>query len=127
MKKGKFRDDMEENSMIYQLKAQLKDIRPPVWRRLLVPSEMTFAELHRVLQKAFDWEDRHLHTFYITKTRGTAKQRIEIGNDGGAGWSDADYEEHKERIFDWLVEEEIAACIFMTSAITGSMRSCLKK
>ncbi|BDG36430.1 plasmid pRiA4b ORF-3 family protein [Saccharococcus caldoxylosilyticus] len=91
--------------MIYQLKAQLKDIRPPVWRRLLVPSEMTFAELHRVLQKAFDWEDRHLHTFYITKTRGTAKQRIEIGNDGGAGWSDADYEEHKERIFDWLVEE----------------------
>ncbi|KYD10710.1 plasmid pRiA4b ORF-3 family protein [Saccharococcus caldoxylosilyticus] len=91
--------------MIYQLKAQLKDIRPPVWRRLLVPSEMTFAELHHVLQKAFDWEDRHLHTFYITKTRGTAKQRIEIGNDGGAGWSDADYEEHKERIFDWLVEE----------------------
>ena len=91
--------------MIYQLKVQLKGIRPPVWRRLLVPGDMTFAELHRVLQKAFDWEDRHLHTFYITKMRGTTKLRIEIGNDVGDRWSNADYEEHKERLFDWLVQE----------------------
>ncbi|UOE75105.1 plasmid pRiA4b ORF-3 family protein [Parageobacillus thermoglucosidasius] len=91
--------------MIYQLKVQLKDIRPPVWRRLLVPSGMTFAELHDVLQKAFDWEDRHLHTFYITKTRGTAKLRIEIGNDGSDGRDGAGYKEHKERLSDWLVEE----------------------
>ncbi|WP_263364137.1 plasmid pRiA4b ORF-3 family protein [Geobacillus zalihae] len=70
-----------------------------------MPGDMTFAELHRVLQKAFDWEDRHLHTFYITKTRGTAKLRIEIGNDVGDGWDDADYKEHKERLFDWLVQE----------------------
>lgn len=96
---------MEVNRLIYQLKVQLKGIRPPVWRRLLVPGDMTFAELHRVLQKAFDWEDRHLHTFYITKTRGTAKLRIEIGNDVGDGWDDADYKEHKERLFDWLVQE----------------------
>jgi hypothetical protein len=91
--------------VIYQLKVQLKDIRPPVWRRLLVPGDMTFAELHRVLQKAFDWEDRHLHTFYITKMRGMAKLRIEIGNDSGGGWVDAGYKEHKERLFDWLVQE----------------------
>jgi len=54
--------------MIYQLKVQLKHTRPPVWRRLLVLGEMTFAELHRVLQAAFGWMDQHLHTFYMTKT-----------------------------------------------------------
>lgn len=59
--------------MIYQLKVKLKDVRPSVWRRLQVPSDMTFAELHRVLQIAFDWDDDHLHTFYVTKTRGQKK------------------------------------------------------
>jgi hypothetical protein len=93
--------------MIYQVKVQLKHVRPPIWRRLQVPREMTFAELHQVLQLAFDWADMHLHTFYVTKTRGMAKVRIEIGNeqDSGNRWAAADYNEHTERLGDWLVNE----------------------
>ncbi len=90
--------------MIYQLKVQLKHTRPPVWRRLLVPGEMTFAELHRVLQAAFGWMDQHLHTFYMTKVGGTARLGIEIGNEA-AGWDGADYDEREERIGQWFVEE----------------------
>ncbi|WMJ17544.1 plasmid pRiA4b ORF-3 family protein [Geobacillus proteiniphilus] len=90
--------------MIYQLKVQLKHTRPPVWRRLLVPGEMTFAELHRVLQAAFGWMDQHLHTFYMTKVGGTARLRIEIGNEA-AGWDGADYDEREETIGQWFVEE----------------------
>ena len=37
---------------IYRLKVTLTDIEPPVWRRLLVPAEMTLAKLHRALQDA---------------------------------------------------------------------------
>jgi Plasmid pRiA4b ORF-3-like protein len=36
-----------------------------VWRRLLVASDTTFAELHEILQSAFDWSGEHLHRFLI--------------------------------------------------------------
>ena len=48
---------------IYQLKVTLLDTNPPIWRRLLVPSELTLAQLHDVLQIAMGWEDYHLHEF----------------------------------------------------------------
>jgi hypothetical protein len=48
---------------VYQLKAMLTDSHPPIWRRLMVHSNITLAEMHRVLQVAFDWYDYHLHMF----------------------------------------------------------------
>jgi hypothetical protein len=48
---------------IYQLKVTLLDTNPPIWRRLLVPSELTLAQLHDVLQVAMGWQDGHLHQF----------------------------------------------------------------
>ena len=51
--------------MILQLRAVLRGISPLIWRRLLVPSDTTIAQLHDVLQVAFGWEDMHLHRFEI--------------------------------------------------------------
>ena len=34
-------------------------------RRLLVISETSLAELHEILQNAFDWSGEHLHRFLI--------------------------------------------------------------
>ena len=48
---------------IYQLKITLRDSKPPIWRRVLVASDMTFAELHNVIQLAMGWEHSHLHDF----------------------------------------------------------------
>ena len=48
---------------ILQLKATLIATDPPVWRRLLVPSEYSFADLHTALQDAFGWTESHLHHF----------------------------------------------------------------
>jgi hypothetical protein len=48
---------------IYQLKVQLREVRPPVWRRVLVPGEMDLAELHEVVQAAMGWTNSHLHEF----------------------------------------------------------------
>lgn len=50
---------------IYQLKISLRHITPMVWRRLLVTSDATIAQLHDVLQIAMGWEDLHLHQFRI--------------------------------------------------------------
>jgi Plasmid pRiA4b ORF-3-like protein len=38
---------------VYQLHAFLLDISPTIWRRLLVRSNATLADLHHILQIAF--------------------------------------------------------------------------
>ena len=48
---------------VYQLKITLLGTKPPIWRRLLVPSNSTFENLHRALQIAMGWQDYHLHQF----------------------------------------------------------------
>ncbi|HEU5098828.1 MAG TPA: plasmid pRiA4b ORF-3 family protein [Roseiflexaceae bacterium] len=50
---------------IYQLRIRLDRISPLIWRRLLVTSETTIAELHATIQFAFGWSDSHLHRFVI--------------------------------------------------------------
>lgn len=37
---------------IYQLKVTLLGTMPPIWRRLLVPADLTLAQLHDVVQAA---------------------------------------------------------------------------
>ena len=53
-----------EPDEILQLKITLKGIsKPPVWRRVQVRADTTFATLHQIIQAAFGWTDTHLHTF----------------------------------------------------------------
>jgi hypothetical protein len=54
---------------ILQLKITLAGVRPPVWRRVLVPGEMSLAELHDVIQVAMGWTDSHLHEFEVGDVR----------------------------------------------------------
>jgi len=46
---------------VYQLHISLIEISPTIWRRLLVRSKTTIADLHYVLQIAFGWTDCHLY------------------------------------------------------------------
>ncbi len=50
---------------IYQLRVVLRGVSPMVWRRTLVRSDTTLAELHRVLQLVLGWEGGQLHRFRI--------------------------------------------------------------
>lgn len=50
---------------IYQLKITLKDSKPPIWRRVLVASDMPLSKLHRIIQAAMGWWDSHLHQFIV--------------------------------------------------------------
>ena len=50
--------------MLFQFKIQLQHIsKPPVWRKVLAPSQFSFEKFHRVIQAAFGWEDYHLYRF----------------------------------------------------------------
>jgi hypothetical protein len=46
-----------------QLKITLKYSKPPIWRRLQIPANYTFLDLHSAIQDSFGWEDYHLHQF----------------------------------------------------------------
>ena len=52
---------------LLQLKLTLRDIEPPIWRRLLVPGSVTLLRLHRIFQIAMGWEDYHLYGFRIAE------------------------------------------------------------
>ena len=54
---------------IYQIKVTLLGTQPPIWRRLLVPSSLTLAQLHNVLQIAMGWENGHMHEFRVGQRR----------------------------------------------------------
>jgi hypothetical protein len=63
------RKTLETAQEIYQIKVTLLGTRPPIWRRLLVPADLTLEQLHFVLQAAMGWEDCHLHDLRIGARR----------------------------------------------------------
>lgn len=56
---------MTNSKTIYQLKITLRDIRPPIWRRVQVQSSTKLSQLHLIIQAAMGWYNCHLHSFSI--------------------------------------------------------------
>ena len=50
---------------IHTIKVSLRYMKPPIWRRLQVPSTTSLAELHDIIQAAMGWYDCHLHQFEV--------------------------------------------------------------
>ena len=67
---------------VYQLKVWLQGISPMVWRRLLVRSDSTIADLHYTIQIAMGWSDVHLNRFHIHG------QDFGVYHDGGISFAD---------------------------------------
>ena len=74
---------------IYQFKITLKDIQPPIWRRIQVPEDYTFHQLHVAIQHAMGWEstryDYHLHQFDIFNPRTSKMIAISIPDPDSTG------------------------------------------
>lgn len=60
----KRREPLSE-TYIFQLRIDLVDARPPIWRRVEIRSDVNLWTLHRVIQGAFDWWDAHLYRFSL--------------------------------------------------------------
>ena len=50
---------------VHQLKITLRGSKPAIWRRVLVPSNSTLADLHETIRVAMGWAGYHLHEFDI--------------------------------------------------------------
>lgn len=56
---------MENKEKAVQLRIDLKGSKPPIWRRVSVPIDYTFAQLHEIIQLLFGWQGYHIHQFDI--------------------------------------------------------------
>lgn len=48
---------------IYRIKIALRDFKPKIWRRILIPSDIYLSEFHLIIQIAMGWSNCHLHQF----------------------------------------------------------------
>lgn len=47
---------------------------PEIWRDLRVPAAITLSDLHKVIQRAFGWDNRHLHMFRSSNAAGEERR-----------------------------------------------------
>lgn len=48
---------------VFRLTITLRETQPPIWRRVLVPEDITLPKLHTVIQVTMGWTNSHLHQF----------------------------------------------------------------
>lgn len=47
----------------FRVRLDLHGAKPPVWRRLELPGDLSLPRLHDVIQAAMGWSNSHLHRF----------------------------------------------------------------
>lgn len=50
-------------AVTYRVRIDLRDTKPPLWRRLELAADLRLDQVHDVIQMAFGWTDSHLHRF----------------------------------------------------------------
>src|SRR5262249_28688363 len=64
-----------------QFKIALKGINPSIWRRVVVPAEYSFWDLHVAIQDAMGWQDSHLHLFRVKNVHSKSIDLVGIPDD----------------------------------------------
>jgi hypothetical protein len=52
-------------TQVHELKITLRRSKPPIWRRVAVPSDIKLSDLHIVIQIVMGWSNSHLHQFVV--------------------------------------------------------------
>lgn len=127
-----------KSDTLFQLKITLKNIKPPIWRRVLVHSNIKLPDLHKIIQTVMGWTNSHLHQFVINNSNyalpddesfleivdyrkikldsliTTLKSKIKYEYDFGDGW---EHEIVLEKVLDRDKELFYPVCI-------GGKRNC---
>lgn len=70
----------------FVMRVDLAGAKPPIWRRISLPADASFFDLHVAIQQAMGWQDCHLHRFEIRDGTRTLAE-IELNN----GLDDPDF------------------------------------
>jgi hypothetical protein len=69
----------QQKAAILKVTLNLKNNR--VWRRLIMPYDITFEKLHLIIQTAFNWQNWHLHDFNVYDKKGPAVNIVQSEDD----------------------------------------------
>ena len=67
----------------FQVRIELLNVKPTIWRRLLLPGNVTLDCVHSVLNGAMGWSDSHLHRFRTGDDPGSSHFITQIDLDEG--------------------------------------------
>jgi hypothetical protein len=59
------RPSSRRSRTVHQMKVTLRDIKPPIWRRIVIPSDYRLDEVAALILEAMGWNNTHLHAFFI--------------------------------------------------------------
>ncbi|WLR41543.1 plasmid pRiA4b ORF-3 family protein [Bacillus carboniphilus] len=75
-------EEMANQAIFYseaiELKVTLLLENHSVWRKFVVPSNITFSRLHKTLQVCFGWRDSHLHDYLLYPDKDVAEPILNI-------------------------------------------------
>jgi hypothetical protein len=64
-----YRQPKSKTRMVFRV--DLVGAKPPIWRRISVPDDATFFDLHLAMQAVFGWSGFHIHAFEV---RGSGRR-----------------------------------------------------
>jgi len=68
-------------AQILQFKITLEGTVPSIWRRIQIPADYTFWDLHVAIQDAMGWDDCHLHHFLFHGDDESSIVRVGLPDD----------------------------------------------
>jgi hypothetical protein len=71
---------------VMQFKITLEGIQPPIWRRIQVPENYTFWDLHVAITDAMGWLDCHLHEFEVVNRYTGTTDTIGLPDPDAEDW-----------------------------------------
>src|SRR5271169_5630758 len=72
---------MDMEKIVFQFKISLRDVEPEIWRRIVVPANYSFWDLHVAIQDSMGWLDYHLHSFGVKNPANGVVEEIGIPDD----------------------------------------------
>jgi hypothetical protein len=88
---------------IYQIQIALRNFKPKIWRRILIPSDFFLSDFHKVIQTTMGWTNSHLNQFIKNRTFYSVKHP---DDDMWSDMDNVDYKKKKTRILDLLRTEK---------------------
>jgi len=93
---------------LFQFKIVLEGAVPPVWRRIQIPADCTFRDLHVAVQDSMGWSDCRLHEF-TARHPVEGVGRIGIPSPDGDDFGEPPLPGWKEKVSGWLTLERNTA------------------
>jgi len=91
-----------DSQSAFQFKITLSGTRPPIWRRIQVPIDFTFWDLHVAIQDSMGWSDSHLHEFESKHSKTGSRVRIGMPDDDPFAWGEVTLPEREIAIAEYF-------------------------